>query len=94
LTAEQQTELCLRTFQKAWIAYTKYLKHELITKRMVVQCPYFGSFSQIANFEHGDTRIAYGPPLDFLNLCEYEVKLPTNQPSSDSLVQMVEVSRV
>ena len=87
LSPSEQQSLCLRTFQKAWTSYTKYLKHETGPKRLVVHCPYFGSFSQICNFEHGDTRIAFGPPVDFLQLCQYEVNLPTNQPSADSLAQ-------
>jgi hypothetical protein len=48
--SEELLVACFKQYQKAWLAYTKYLKHQVITKKMAVQCQVFGLFSDLANF--------------------------------------------
>lgn len=91
-------ELCFRQFHRAWIAYSKYCRHQVQDKGLFLTCGIFGAFSltkNLARLAAGDSRVCYIPTPEILSShnFNYETRLPTNfEPcSADSLVKRGEL---
>ena len=95
LSNEQQQEACLKVFQKAWIAYTKYLKHQVFDKKQLVVCNIFGAFTALSNTGLSDSRVAFAPSTELLRFMKvkFDAKYPTNVESVESLCALVDASK-
>lgn len=88
LDLESMQELCFKAIHKAWSAYTKYLKMQVIDKGLTLYCTVLGLFSSVRSIkllegiDEDDSRVCFSPLPDLLQTYNflYNSQLPTNLP--------------
>jgi hypothetical protein len=83
-TQEESLKLqkCYSRFLKAWTAYSKYLKTQVLEANQFVYCQYVGSFFKLNLVDHSadDQSVCFMPNREMLHDkgVEYSAKRPCN----------------